>query len=184
MTDKYAIAKYTKLSKEKNKKIGKKNIYDIINNTPELNLKQKVDYIRHHYAYYDGNYDYFYLPNGIPTSRLHKLNVLIYNIITKKVNPSKLTIFNEKVMLWRKNRNERLECAKKFKESIKDDLNNLPTWKKELANKTMIYEATLNRINAFLNSAENKLSKKEIDTISYQRLNSISKKWAKQKNVL
>jgi len=180
MTDKYTIAKYTKRSKEKNKKIGKKNIYDIIHNTPELNLKQKVDYIRHNYAYYDGNYEYFYLKNGIPTPRLHQLNTLIYKIIKGELTPEALSEFNEKVVKWRKNRNEKINTANEFKQSLRKESGLIPKWKLDIAERTMITKRTLDRIDNYLKSKDNILTEKEINTISFDDLRVLSKKWERK----
>ena len=50
-----AIRKYQdNLKKIKKRKVA--SIWDIIND-PDLHFFQKVDYIRHHFVYYDGNYE-------------------------------------------------------------------------------------------------------------------------------
>lgn len=175
--------KSVKRSKEKNRKLGKRNIYDIICNTPQLNLKQKIDYIRHHYVYYDGNYDYFYLKDGKRTPRWYQLNKIIYGIVKRKLSPNQLTLFNQKIMLWRKNRDEKIATITKFKEDLNKETGNIPKWKLDVANKTMISKANLETVEKYLNTDSCNLTKVEIDTISYKDLFGMAKDWQrKQKN--
>ena len=48
------------------KKQGVRSIQDIIS-TDKMSFPNKVAYIRHHYVYYEGNYDLFHDENGKPT---------------------------------------------------------------------------------------------------------------------
>ena len=119
-----------KKSKEKNKKIGTRSIHDIIYNTAELTFKQKVDYIRHHYVYYQGNYEYFHTQNGSPNAKKFKLNKLIAQIIKGEKNASELKEINSQILQWRKERNDELErLNRKSLDSI--PLPDIPDWHRQ-----------------------------------------------------
>ena len=78
-----AIREYrNNLKKIKQHKVS--SIWDIIDD-PELHFFQKVDYIRHHFVYYDGNYELFHDENGKPTKTKKLLDEVIKGIINNKV---------------------------------------------------------------------------------------------------
>lgn len=89
--------------KRKTLHFGKRSIYDIIKD-PFLDFGDKLDYIRHHYVYYEGNYEYFHDSNGKSNENKEKLNNLICSIIDKEADPSELKIWNKRIMEWRKNK--------------------------------------------------------------------------------
>ena len=63
------------MKKIKQRKVS--SIWDIIDD-PELHFFQKVDYIRHHFVYYDGNYELFHDKNGRPTHTKKLLDQVDY----------------------------------------------------------------------------------------------------------
>lgn len=90
-------------SKKTTLKIGKRSIYDILcNKRFDLSFKFKVDYIRHHYTYYDGCYEYFHHKNGKPNWRRWELNELVADIVNRKREPSELKEYNKKILAWKK----------------------------------------------------------------------------------
>ena len=101
MTIKHADWKGLRRSKSKTLRYGKRSIYDIIKDT-ELDFADKVDYIRHHYVYYEGNYEYFHDERGKSNGKKEELNQLISLIIQRLVDPSELRIINQDILLWRK----------------------------------------------------------------------------------
>lgn len=175
-----------KKSKEKNKKIGTRSIHDIIYNTAELTFKQKVDYIRHHYVYYQGNYEYFHTQNGSPNAKKFKLNKLIAQIIKGEKNASELKEINSQILQWRKERNDELErLNRKSLDSIPlpdiptiktTRVESMPYWKKQLGKNENPY-VTL--IEEFLQSEANDLCKNTLESISYQDLKKLAIDWKK-----
>ena len=113
-------SKVIKRSKERTARIGKTSIYNIIYNHNELSFTEKVNYIRHHYTHYEGNYEFFHYPNGKPNRLKFELNELIQNVVSKKVDPKELKVFNKRVDAWRKEK-RRLEKEKRKK--LLDELN-------------------------------------------------------------
>lgn len=83
-------------SKNKVKRIGIKSIHDIIYNTPQMSFLNKLNYIRHHYTYYDGNQEVFFKDDGKPTYYRYELNKLIGAVINRQVDPSMLKEYNKK----------------------------------------------------------------------------------------
>lgn len=90
-----------RISKNKIMKYGRRSIYDIIKDK-ELDFGDKIDYIRHHYVYYDGNYEYFHDERGKSNEEKMKLNQLISLIVQRLADPSELKIINRQVMEWRR----------------------------------------------------------------------------------
>ena len=88
-------------SKRKTLKIGKRSIYDIIKDE-ELDFGDKLDYIRHHYVYYEGNYEYFHDERGKSNENKECLNRLIGLIIQRLADPSELRVINQEILAWRK----------------------------------------------------------------------------------
>ena len=85
-------------SKNKVKRIGIKSIHDIIYNTPQMSFLNKLNYIRHHYTYYDGNQEVFFKDDGKPTYYRYELNKLIGAVINRQVDPSILKEYNKKIL--------------------------------------------------------------------------------------
>ena len=96
----YRVLRY---SKRRTRKYGRRSIHDIIKDK-ELNFGDKVDYIRHHYVYYDGNYEYFHDEKGKSNEEKAKLNQLIGLIIQRLADPSELKVVNRKVLEWQRQR--------------------------------------------------------------------------------
>ena len=101
MTLKRSDWKGLRISKNKIIKYGRRSIYDIIKDK-ELDFGDKIDYIRHHYVYYDGNYEYFHDERGKSNEEKIKLNQLISLIVQRLADPSELKIINRQVMEWRR----------------------------------------------------------------------------------
>ncbi len=111
-----AIQEYrNNLKKIKQRKVS--SIWDIIDD-PELHFFQKVDYIRHHFVYYDGNYELFHDKNGRPTYTKKLLDQVIAGIINKKIDPSELNALNKEIL---KDHKARLEQKALRKEAELDD---------------------------------------------------------------
>lgn len=103
-----AIRKYQdNLKKIKKRKVA--SIWDIIND-PDLHFFQKVDYIRHHFVYYDGNYELFHDKNGKPTHTKKLLDQVIAGIVNKKIDPSELNELNKEILKDHKARVEQNEA--------------------------------------------------------------------------
>lgn len=122
MTIKHADWKGLRRSKNKTLRYGKRSIYDIIKD-PWLDFGDKVDYIRHHYVYYEGNYEYFHDDRGKSNGKKEELNQLISLIIQRLADPSELKAVNKDIMLWRKAKKLAEKQAKakeiaKFNDSI------------------------------------------------------------------
>lgn len=102
--------------KDKYNKLGKMSINDVINNIKWMTFGDKINYIRHHFTYYDGNQDLFF-ENDKKTCnyRLHWLNRLIAAVILKKYTPDVLKDFNNRILKWR-----REEEKKKITETSTD----------------------------------------------------------------
>lgn len=174
--------------KEKCKKIGSKSIHDIIHNTPELTFLDKVNWIRHKYSYYEGNYEFFHNKFGKPNKLKYQLNFLIGNIINGKADASELKAFNKKILKLRKEANVKLE------KEIKSNLDNiiLPVsnknievkarWEREIANNKETAQIYINLINEFLISAENDLSDDVIFNMSYKEIKNRALLWKSYQN--
>ena len=84
-------------SKAKTKKIGKRSISDILNDKPiPLSFDEKVNFIRHRFTWYEGNYDLFNDDKGKPNKRKQLLNRVISEVVLKNRDPSLLTKMNKK----------------------------------------------------------------------------------------
>ena len=93
--------KCSKKGRNTTRKIGIRSISDIIANKNMI-LSKKINYIRHHYTYYEGNYDLFVTEKGTPNARKWALNKLISDIIFGKKDASELKEFNKQILEWRK----------------------------------------------------------------------------------
>lgn len=104
--------KALKMNKHRLKKVGCCSIYDIIGDKKGLSRIEKINYIRHHYSYYDGNYDLFFDAEEKPLELRKKLISLIEGIVDKKISPEALTIFNKQIMQLRKDMHNKVEQDK------------------------------------------------------------------------
>ena len=95
----YKDKAYLKMSKAKTMKLGRRSINDIIK-TEKLTFPEKIDYIRHHYTYYEGNAHLF---DNEYEYRRKWLNKLIEGVINRKYMPSVLKNFNKVILKWRDN---------------------------------------------------------------------------------
>jgi len=86
------------LSFVKSQKLGRCSINDIIKDD-SMDIHEKINYIRHHYTYYDGSDEVFF-NNGIPNLNRFLLNDIIYRVITGKFLPEILNIINRAIRRW------------------------------------------------------------------------------------
>ena len=106
-----AIQEYrNNLKKIKQRKVS--SIWDIIDD-PELHFFHKIDYIRHPFVYYDGNYELFHDENGKPTETKKLLDEVIKGIINKEIDPSELNALNKEIL---KDHKARMEQKKLIEE--------------------------------------------------------------------
>lgn len=168
----YNIKKVKNL-KKKYTKLGARSIHDIVYNTPDMKFVEKVNYIRHHYTYYEGNYDLFHTSEGKPNSLKHALNNIIGKIINKQKDPSALTTFNKKILELRK-------VIKKPDENTllihKKKSNTLPKWIKDLDtnyNENNLYVCLIKKYLA--NCEEAKAL--DLDLVSYRQLKELALTW-------
>lgn len=82
----------------KSQKLGRCPINNVIK-YDSMYKDEKVDYIRHHYTYYDGSYEAFF-SNDRPNSNRYLLNDIIYGIINGDFLPDILTIINKALLRW------------------------------------------------------------------------------------
>ena len=181
MTKRNQIRKYNKLSKIKTSKIGACSINDIINNTPELSFSQKVNWIRHHYTYYDGNCEMFHTEDGKPNQLKNELNKLIIAVLNKKADPSALKEFNKRIMKWRSaHPNLRWSKHKEiFVPPADKSILCTTQWEKAVANNMSTAKDYVAVIRQYL-SQQTELSKHEIDTISYKELKRKALLWQEE----
>lgn len=107
-----AIRKYRENVKRINtRKVG--SIWEVIDN-PNLQIFQKVDYIRHHFVYYDGNYDLFYDKDGKPNKTKKMLDEVIKGVINKTIDPSELTALNKIILKEHKDKIKQTQLAKEI----------------------------------------------------------------------
>lgn len=166
--------KLIRISKERTKKVGVRSINDIINNTPNLTFAEKIAYIRHHYTYYEGNYPMFHHKNGKPNEVKAELNNLIVDVLNKKVQPDVLSVFNKRILEWRKENNI-------ANENIVDSyipVVNKPTPAWKLSVETVeSAKPYICIIDKYLKSSFNDLTDKEEETISYKEIKKKALDW-------
>jgi len=181
---KYAASKASKL---KTKKIGRRSICDIINDRPiQLDFEEKVNYIRHKFTYYEGNYDLFNDERGKPNKRKELLNRIIGEVVLKRKDPSILKRLNKKIVIWRKDKIEkmRLEAEKrKQKEEMKliTDYRRHDWYKRSVNDKKTNLDQWENRIVEFINSPENNLKLNLLQHIRLKRLKEVIYLWERRK---
>lgn len=180
MTDFSKRLKNMKRSKERTFKIGKKSIHDIIHNTPHLSFSEKVNYIRHHYTYYEGNYDLFHDDNGNPNYLKSVLNHKIIAVVKGILDPSCLTEINKHIL---KLRNEKLSYSKTVdtvmalnnQKTIAPEIT-VPQWRKDIETTQESAKKYIYVIEAYLNETQD-LSEEERQTISYKEIKEKALNW-------
>lgn len=173
-------------SKAKTKKIGKRSISDILNDKPiPLSFDEKVNFIRHRFTWYEGNYDLFNDDKGKPNKRKQLLNRVISEVVLKNRDPSVLTKMNKKILIWRKDKLEKLKKLR-TKEQIKKalDYRNHDWYIKTIINSNSIEtEKWKDTIITFIKSPENNLDPEILQHIKYKRLKEIVNLWLVRKGM-
>ena len=167
-------------SKAKTKKIGRRSISDILNDKPiALSFDEKVNFIRHRFTWYEGNYDLFNDDKGKPNKRKQLLNRVISEVVLKNRDPSLLTKMNKKILIWRKDRLEklkRLQTREQIKKAL--DYRNHDWYLKTIINSNSTEtEKWKNNIITFIKSPENNLDPEILQHIKYKRLKEIVNLW-------
>lgn len=173
--------------KEKCKKIGSKSIHDIIHNTPELTFLDKVNWIRHKYSYYEGNYEFFHNKFGKPNKLKYELNYLIGNIINGKADASELKIFNKKILKLRKEVNAKLENEKTIALNnvilpINNKITKKAKWEREIENNKDTAQFYITLINEFLINNDYNLSEDKLFNLSYKEIKNMAIDWKNNQN--
>ncbi len=173
-------------SKAKTKKIGRRSISDILNDKPiALSFDEKVNFIRHRFTWYEGNYDLFNDDKGKPNKRKQLLNRVISEVVLKNRDPSILTKMNKKILIWRKDKLEKLKRLR-TKEQIKKalDYRNHDWYIKTIINSNSIEtEKWKDTIITFIKSPENNLDPEILQHIKYKRLKEIVNLWLVRKGM-
>lgn len=173
-------------SKAKTKKIGRRSISDILNDKPiALSFDEKVNFIRHRFTWYEGNYDLFNDDKGKPNKRKQLLNRVISEVVLKNRDPSLLTKMNKKILIWRKDKLEKLKRLR-TKEQIKKalDYRNHDWYVKTIINSNSIEtEKWKDTIITFIKSPENNLDPEILQHIKYKRLKEIVNLWLVRKGI-
>lgn len=173
-------------SKAKTKKIGRRSISDILNDKPiTLSFDEKVNFIRHRFTWYEGNYDLFNDDKGKPNKRKQLLNRVISEVVLKNRDPSILTKMNKKILIWRKDKLEKLKRLR-TKEQIKKalDYRNHDWYIKTIINSNSIEtEKWKDTIITFIKSPENNLDPEILQHIKYKRLKEIVNLWLVRKGM-
>ena len=173
-------------SKAKTKKIGRRSISDILNDRPiALSFDEKVNFIRHRFTWYEGNYDLFNDDKGKPNKRKQLLNRVISEVVLKNRDPSLLTKMNKKILIWRKDRLEklkRLQTREQIKKAL--DYRNHDWYLKTIINSNSTEtEKWKNTIITFIKSPENNLDPDILQYIRYKRLKEIVNLWLIKKGM-
>ena len=173
-------------SKAKTKKIGRRSISDILNDRPiALSFDEKVNFIRHRFTWYEGNYDLFNDDKGKPNKRKQLLNRVISEVVLKNRDPSLLTKMNKKILIWRKDKLEKLKRLR-TKEQIKKalDYRNHDWYIKTIINSNSVEtEKWKDTIITFIKSPENNLDPEILQHIKYKRLKEIVNLWLVRKGM-
>lgn len=187
MTIKAKDYRSLKICKKRIKKIGKKSIHDIIYNTPDLSFSEKIDFIRHHYTYYEGNYPMFHDENGKPNELKKHLNSLIIAVLLKKKDPKELKRFNKYILKWRK---KNLEKEQNKQQNLLNSVNPintddydksaaLPKYAKQTNYNCSSGKAYLKLIDYYLRSPENIYTEEQVASMSYSFLRDKALQWVK-----
>ena len=173
-------------SKAKTKKIGRRSVSDILNDRPiALSFDEKVNFIRHRFTWYEGNYDLFNDDKGKPNKRKQLLNRVISEVVLKNRDPSLLTKMNKKILIWRKDKLEKLKRLR-TKEQIKKalDYRNHDWYIKTIINSNSVEtEKWKDTIITFIKSPENNLDPEILQHIKYKRLKEIVNLWLVRKGM-
>ena len=173
-------------SKAKTKKIGRRSVSDILNDRPiALSFDEKVNFIRHRFTWYEGNYDLFNDDKGKPNKRKQLLNRVISEVVLKNRDPSILTKMNKKILIWRKDKLEKLKRLR-TKEQIKKalDYRNHDWYIKTIINSNSVEtEKWKDTIITFIKSPENNLDPEILQHIKYKRLKEIVNLWLVRKEM-
>lgn len=160
------------------KKQGTRSIQDIIN-SKTLTFINKVSYIRHHYVYYNGNYDLFHDENGNPNETKHLLDQVIAEIIRGNVDPEVLSDFNKDILQLRKERD--LEKQKKEEELLSQQYL-MPEYKRQAEthgnNSSRKYIAI---IDAYFNQLDN-ITKDKLLNASYKDMKKVALAWKRNQD--
>lgn len=151
MRDRAIRHKCVERSKFNTQKIGVRSISDIIS-TRKMCFSKKVNYIRHHYTYYEGNYDLFATESGKPNARKFKLNKLIIDVINGKKDASELKEFNKQILEWRKEYDEK-ETERKASVLANFDgssIKELAQWEKDIQTATETAKEYIELIKAYV----------------------------------
>ena len=165
------------------KKIGVRSIFDIISDS-NMALKRKIDYIRHHYVYYEGNYDLFHDETGKATSTKYNLDKVIYEIIQGNVDPVVLNDFNKEIVKLRKQKDAEQQEIDEANLG-ESPLPGLPKYKLDiLAHGGNIHtdgcSSYLNLIDRYMNTLDSKTKQQYFFTKSYREMKKLAETWNKK----
>ena len=186
--------RFTNRGKATTKRIGIRSIYDIINNTNATD-DWKINYIRHRYVYYDGNYDLFHDADGNPTETKKMLDDVIEGIIRGNLDPSELSIINKQILELRKQKKEEEELRKDHEleeyleeqqieeqesQKVVESVNDIRPTNENAAYKKGITgaEAYFEIIDMYLDSLSPE-DRQKAETWSYKDLKRVAKWWLK-----
>jgi hypothetical protein len=183
MTIKVDKTKSLSIAKQRIKKIGRCSLSDIIK-TDKLSFNEKIDFIRHEYTYYTGNYDFFYTAKGKPNENKEELNNLIIDILMKKEDLSALKIYNKKIAAWRKERLKK-EAEKRQAEIAHIihhskyiiDKPTLDLWYENKLNELPTAKRYLDIIKVYLTSEANTIKSSELFNTAYKTLKTLAMNW-------
>ena len=167
------------------KKIGVRSIFDIISDS-DMSLKNKINYIRHHYVYYEGNYDLFHDENGKATSAKYNLDRVIHKVITGELDPIVLNNFNKEIVKLRKEKDT--EKAKIEEENEKNHtLLGLPKYKLDIISHGGSIENNsckpyLDLIDKYVNTLDTQEKQRCFFTKSYKEMKKLAEDWNKKQN--
>ena len=167
------------------------SIQDIIQDD-SIQHEDKVNWIRHQYVYYDGNYDLFHDENGNPTELKHLLNDIIDSVIRGTLDPSELSNINKEILKLRKEKNEEaevkhqkeletyiqtkqkeIESGVDIKPTIIPEVKELAPYKKGIANAEAYFEI----IDKYIASLPKEKQEEVKTTWSYRDLKNVAKCW-------
>lgn len=176
--------KKLRCSKRKTLRIGRRSIYDIIKD-PRLDFGDKIDYIRHHYVYYEGNYEYFHDESGKANKRKEELNSLICRIIQRLADPKELKQLNKKILKEHrlklaKQKIEEEKAMEKYYATIKESKYELEVnlWLSKHPVGSYSKE-NLDLIKEYLLKNKNRIELSRIKFFTYKMAKAMAKKWKK-----
>ena len=148
-----------------------------------MSFLNKLNYIRHHYTYYDGNQEVFFKDNGKPTYYRYELNKLIGAVINGQVDPSMLKEYNKKILKMSKELKALKAKYEAETESKSELISNKavlkkPRWIEDLNADYTEDSLYVKIINRYLNDPIKK--EFDINTISYSKLKKHAIKWDKR----